>query len=82
MIGTFAVPYFVPKWFETRVTLLTSSLLIGFATVLIGPFWTEKSLEGMIIGLACSGFILSFMIVPNISEMMQAIKEEMPSYAG
>ena len=76
------VPYIVPKWVEPRVTLLTSSFLIGFATALVGPFYTEQSLVGMIIGLATSGYIISFMIIPNISEMMLAVKEEIPRYAG
>ena len=82
MISTFMVPYIVPKWVEPRATLLTSSFLIGFATALVGPFYSEQSLLGMIIGLATSGYIISFMMIPNISEMMLAVKEEIPSYAG
>ena len=81
MISTFMIPYIVPKWVEPRVTLLTSSFLIGFATALVGPFYTEQSLVGMIVGLACSGYIMSFMMIPNISEMMQAVREEIPSCA-
>ena len=82
MISVFMIPYIVPKWVEPRATLLTSSFLIGFATALVGPFYADKSLVGMIIGLVCSGYLISFMMIPNISEMMQAVKEEIPSYAG
>ena len=70
MISTFMVPYVVPEWVESRVTLITSTFLMSFATALVGPFYTEKSLVAMIIGLALSGFFISFMMIPNISEMM------------
>ena len=82
IVGTFMVPYIVPKWIEPRVTLLTASFLVGLATALVGPFYTEHSLVGMIVGLTCSGYIISFMMIPNMSEMMQAVKDEIPSCAG
>ena len=60
MVSTLMVPYIVPKWFEPRVTLITSTFLLAFATALVGPFYTELSLVAMIIGLAISGFLLGF----------------------
>ena len=82
MISTFMVPYVVPEWVESRVTLITSTFMMSFATVLVGPFYTEQSLVAMIIGLAFSGFFISFMMIPNISEMMQAVKVAYPSLAS
>ena len=82
MISTFMVPCIVPRWVEPRVTIITSSLLLGFATFLIGPFYAEKSLVGMTIGLASSGFLISFMMIPFMPEAMKAMKEEIPSSAG
>ena len=36
----------------------------------------------MCIGLAISGFMLSFMFIPNMTEMMAAVQEAYPSFAG
>ena len=36
----------------------------------------------MLIGLASSGFFISFMIVPNMTEMMAAMEEAYPRCAG
>ena len=82
MISTFLVPYIVPDWVEPRVTLITSAFLLVFSTALVGPFYTDKSLVAMLIGLASSGFFISFMIVPNMTEMMAAVQEAYPSFAG
>ena len=82
MISTFLVPYIVPDWVEPRVTLITSSFLLVFSTALVGPFYTDKSLVAMLIGLASSGFFISFMIVPNMTEMMAAMEQSFPRCAG
>ena len=82
MISTFLVPYVVPEWVESRATLITSSFLYSFATVLVGPFYTEQSMVAMVIGLAFSGVLMGFMLIPNISEMMQAVKVTNPRSAG
>ena len=34
MIGTFLVPYIVPKWVELRITMITAMILLGVANVL------------------------------------------------
>ena len=41
VISTFAVPYIIPVWLETRVVLITSTIVTSCATSLVGPFYTE-----------------------------------------
>ena len=79
MLGTFFVPYIVPKWVEHRVTLILSEILLSFATILVGPFYEELSLVSMCVGLGFSGFLMSFLSIPNMPEMMHATKEAHPS---
>ena len=82
MISTFMVPYILPIWIEPRATLISSTIIVAFASTLVGPFYTEQSLVSMTIGLAVSGFMLSFMFIPNMTEMMAAVQEAYPSFAG
>lgn len=82
MLSTFLVPYVVPAWVEPRITIITSSIICTVATTLIGPFYTETSLVAMCIGLAVSGFMLSFMFILNMTEMMAAMEEKHPQLAG
>ena len=39
MLSTFMIPYIVPSWVEPRVSLITSSFLLVFATAIVGPFF-------------------------------------------
>ena len=82
MLSTFLVPYVVPAWVEPRITIITSSIICTVATTLIGPFYTETSLVAMCIGLAVSGFMLSFMFILNMTECMAAMEEKHPHLAG
>ena len=41
VISTFAVPYIIPVWLETRVVLITSTIVTSCATSLVGPFYTD-----------------------------------------
>ena len=77
-ISTIIIPYVVPKWVEARVMLITALILLSFSTTLVGPFFTELSMVSMLIGLALSGFLLGFLVIPNMPEMMKATKEAHP----
>ena len=79
MLGTFIVPYVVPKWVEHRVTLISGLFLLSIATILVGPFYEELSLVSMCVGLGFSGFLMSFLSIPNMPEMIQATKKAHPS---
>jgi MFS family permease len=78
MIGTFSIPYLVPKWVEHRVTLITCLFILSVATILVGPFFEDLNLISMCTGLAISGFMLGFLCIPNMPEMMQACRESHP----
>jgi predicted cation transporter len=70
MIGTFMIPYIVPKWVENRVILITGLAILAAATLLVGPVFKDENLTSMLIGLAISGFLMGFLIIPNMPEMM------------
>ena len=72
MIGTFLTPYLIPKWVETRVILITCLFWLGASVFLIGPFYEEKNLAVMLIGLSLAGMALGPLFVPNMAEMMHA----------
>ena len=78
MSGTFLIPYIVPKWVAARVTMITALFVLSAATVLIGPFFEETNLTSMMIGLGISGWLLGFLCIPNMPEMMQACREAHP----
>ena len=78
MVGTFLIPYIVPKWVAGRVTMITALFILSGATVLIGPFWEETNLISMVIGLGISGWLMGFLCIPNMPEMMQACREAHP----
>ena len=79
MIGTFLIPYIVPKWVEHRVTIITSLGLLALATALTGPFFEEENLIAMCVGLGLSGFLMSFLSIPNMPEMMKGTREAYPN---
>ena len=78
MLGTFLVPCILPKWVEHRVTLITSLFLLGISTALVGPPFGDTSMASMITGLALSGFLMGFLCIPNMPEMMQATRQAYP----
>ena len=78
MIGTFLLPFIVPKWVANRVTMITALFSLAFATVLVGPFFEDENLVSMMIGLGMSGFLMGFLCIPNMPEMMQACREAHP----
>lgn len=71
-IGSFTMPYIIPKWVEHRVTLITFLFLLGFSTFLIGPFYGDLNLPVMLTGLTLSGISLGPLVIPNMAEMMNA----------
>jgi len=79
MLGTLLTPYIVPKWVEIRVLLITFLFLLGASIFLLGPFYEEKNLEVMLIGLALSGMAMGPLIIPNLVEMMRATYLKHPS---
>ena len=51
---------------------------MAFATSLIGPFFTEQSMISMNLGLALTGFFEATLTIPNMPEMMMAMRESNP----
>ena len=78
MLGSFLIPYILPKWVEGRVSLITSLFLLAISTLFIGPFFAQTNLASMVAGLAFSGFFMSFLSIPNLPEMMIACQEAYP----
>ena len=78
MVGTFLSPYLFPKWIPNRVILITGLFILASATLFVGPVYEETSLVSMNIGLAISGFMMGFLIIPNMPEMMQACRDKHP----
>ena len=68
----------IPKWVEARVTMITALILIGLTTLLVGPFFEELNLISMCCGLAMTGFLMGFVCIPNMPEMMRASREIFP----
>ena len=59
---------------EVRTWLMTCSFLLGFSVLFVGPFFEEKNLIVMCIGLFVSGSFMGPMMIPNMAEMMFATK--------
>mmetsp|Transcript_37150 Transcript_37150/g.45354 ORF Transcript_37150/g.45354 Transcript_37150/m.45354 type:complete len:115 (+) Transcript_37150:966-1310(+) len=79
VIGTLLTPYMLPKWVEIRVVLMTGAFLLGFSVLFIGPFYEEKNLTVMCVGLFVSGSLLGPIMIPNMAEMMFATKIHYPA---
>ena len=77
-VGTFLTPWLIPKWVDYRVTMISALLLCGLTTTLVGPFFEETNLVSMCIGLGFSGFLMGFLCIPNLPEMMRANREIHP----
>ena len=78
MISCFVAPYCQPKWMETRVWLTLSAFFLGFSMLFVGPFFLEKSLPVMCVGLFFNGCMLGPLIIPNMAEMIVATKLAYP----
>jgi len=78
MIGTLLTPYIIPKWVEIRVVLMTGAFCLGSSVLLVGPFFEEKNLAVMCVGLFISGSFLGPLMIPNMAEMMFATKISYP----
>ena len=78
MISCFVTPYCQPKWMETRVWLIISAFFLGCSMLFVGPFFIDKSLPVMCIGLFFNGCTLGPLIIPNMAEMIVAIKIAYP----
>ena len=78
MISCFVAPYCQPKWMETRVWLTVSAFFLGFSMLFVGPFFIDKSLPVMCIGLFFNGCMLGPLIIPNMAEMIVATKIAYP----
>ena len=78
MIGTFATPYVVPRWVEYRVTLIVCLFGLGFSQFLVGPFYDDKNLTVMLIGLVLTGVFIGPLVIPNMAEMMRATSLRYP----
>lgn len=78
-ISTVLIPYIVPRWMEHRVTMITGLYILAISNLLIGPFFADKNLTSMLLGLAISGFSMGFNTIPNMPEMMIATVEAYPT---
>ena len=78
MLGTFLTPCLIPKWVEIRVTLILCLIGLGLGQLLIGPFYTDKSLPSTLVGLFITGSFMGPLIIPNMSEMMYATNQAHP----
>ena len=47
---------------------------------LINPFFEDQSMISMCIGLGLLGFFMAPMSIPNMPEMMAAMREQYPDY--
>ena len=70
MVGCISTPYIIPKWFEGRLAIMVSALFLGILTLQIGPFWEEKNITAMLIGLTTQAIFFAPTVIPNMSEMM------------
>ena len=70
MVFCITTPYIIPKWFEGRLAIMISALFLGLLTLQIGPFWEDKNMIAMLIGLATQAVFFAPTVIPNMSEMM------------
>ena len=78
MIGCILTPYIIPKWFEGRLVIIISVIMMGILTVLVGPAWEDKNMTVMLIGLASYSIFLAPTVIPNMSEMILATRLAYP----
>ena len=78
MIFCIATPFIIPKWFEGRLIIIISLLMMGILTLLIGPVWEEKNMTAMLIGLGTSAIFLAPTVIPNMSEMILSARLAYP----
>ena len=78
MLSTLLAPYIVPSWVPHRVTLILSLVMLGLSILFVAPFFAEKNLVSMLVGLAFSGFFSGFLVIPNFPEMVAGFEEAFP----
>ena len=78
-VGCFLTP-FIPKWVESRVTMIIGTIFVGLSMGLINPFFEDQSMISMCIGLGLFSFFIAPMSIPNMPEMMAAMREQYPDY--
>lgn len=78
MITTLLTPYVLPNYFEKRVTIIMSLILLGLVTFLCGPFYTELSFPVMCTGLLLQGAFEGPLVILNMAEMMTATEIAFP----
>jgi MFS family permease len=52
---------------------------MGLSTFLIGPFFSDKNLGVMLLGLVLTGSCMGPLAIPNMAEMMDATKLAYPN---
>ena len=81
IFGTLLTPC-IPEWIDKRVTLMSSSVLMGVFCFLIGPsqiFGLPETLGISVTGLITTAIFLAPMIIPVLPEMIDASKEKFPN---
>ena len=79
IVGIFLGALVIPKWVPHRVTLIMSLLLTAVTVLLQAPFFAEKNLTSMLVGLGLSGFPLAMLCLPNLPEMIDGALEMHPN---
>lgn len=78
MLTTLVTPYLLPNYVEKRVTMIMSLILLGLASFLCGPFYTELSFPVMLTGLLLQGAFMGPLVILNMAEMMAATEVAFP----
>ena len=76
--GSLVIGLVLPRWVPHRVTLISALVLFAVAVGLIGPFHSERGLASMVVGLGLMGFLMAFLSVLLMPEMIQACRAAHP----
>ena len=80
IFGTLLTPC-LPQWIDKRVTLMSSTILMGVFCFFIGPsqlLGMPETLNLCLFGLFTSSVFLAPMVIPVLPEMIEASKEAFP----
>lgn len=72
-ISTYFSSYVLPSSMEFRVILISSTFLTGVFTTFIGPFYVEKDLVMMCVGLIICGLFRGSAFAYSLSEMIDCV---------
>ena len=81
MVGTLLTPRLIPHWIEIRLVLILCLIGLGFGSFLVGPVYTDLCLLSTISGLVITGLFIGPLLIPNVAEMMYAVKLAHPDCA-